>query len=217
MTEFNIDFLHPGQFARTWGDWFVGPQGRRRLGIAYAIVVLFILLPILAYYDRGQLVAQRATLRAERQRLEELQTQIVKRQNEVRQQRSLLLGLSELETFQVAWAAVLQALSERMPEDRWLNRIELVQPEAKPMPQAVPGAAPVASRPLRIVRLEVATELRPGSAPVLGVARFLDGLKQDPRFSKEFQMQEWEASSEIGGSGEQRQQRLILTVSFKKL
>ena len=216
MTEFNIDFLHPEQFARTWVDGFVGPQGWRRLGVAYAIVVLLTLVPVLAHYYLGQVADLRATLRAERQRLTALQTQVVKQQHEMTQQRSLLSGLSELETFHVAWTAVLQALSERMPGDRWLNRIELVQPEAKSMPPAVSGAAPAATPP-RLFRLEVVTELRPGNDSVLGIAKFLDDLEQDRRFSKEFQMQDWEASPDVLGTGEQRQQRLILTVSFKKL
>jgi len=216
MTEFNIDFLHPGQFANTWADWFVGPRGKRRLGVAYALVVLGAVILFLAYDNLGLFTVQRATLRAERQRFVLLQTQIAKRQDEVRQQRSLLPGLSELETFQVAWAGVLQALSERIPEDRWLNRLELVQPEAKSAAPAAPGAAPTA-KPPRIFRLEVATKLRPGNSPVAGVARFLADLEQDPRFSKEFQIQDWEASSDVVGTGEQQQQWSILTVRFKKL
>jgi hypothetical protein len=217
MTEFNIDLLHPGQFARTWVDWFLGPQGWRRLGVAYAIVVLFVLVPIAAdYYFLGLTAQHLATLTAER-RIETLQQrQIAERQNEVTQQEIVLRSVSELETFQIAWAAVLHALSERIPKDFWLKRIELVQPEAKPSPQAAPGAAP-AARPAQIFRLEVATELKLGSAPFLGVAGFLDGLEQDRRFSKQFQMQDWETSSEVVGSGEQSKQWAILTVSFKKL
>lgn len=212
MTEFNIDLLHPGQGFRTWADWFIGPQGGRRLGVAYAIMVLFVLVPVLGYYYLVEPVAQlRATLRVERQRIEALQQQIDKRQKEVTQQQSLLRGISELETLQVAWAAVLHTLSERIPKDFWLKRIELVQPEAKPSPQATPGA-----KPPQIFRLEVATELKPGSAPFVGIAGFLDDLEQDRRFSKEFQMQDWETSSEVVGSGEQRKQRATLTVSFKK-
>jgi len=32
--RFSVDLLHPGHVADTWQDWFIGPQGRRRLIIA---------------------------------------------------------------------------------------------------------------------------------------------------------------------------------------
>ena len=149
----------------------------------------------------------------------ELQTQVDKRRGEVTQQRNQFQGLSELEKFQVVWSEVLQALSEGIPEPLWLNRVEVVQPAAQPTPQAVAGAMPAPKPPLTL-RLEIATELEPGSERLLDVARFLDELARDRRFARKFQMEDWEASSTAvpsapGTRRDQAKQQMTLSVSFK--
>lgn len=212
MTPFNIDLLHPGELARTRFEKFLSRQGGRRLTIAYVLGGLLLLGAGYEYWQRTSPL--RTSLATERQRLQALQTQIARRQQDVTQMRSQFEGIGELEKFQVVWSEVLQAVSERIPAALWLNRIELVQPETKPPPQAAAGTAP-AAKPPRILRLEIVSELGPGSAPLLDVARFLDELAHDRRFSQRFQLMDWEASSAGAGSGDSRKDQIMLTVSFK--
>lgn len=212
-TPFDIDLLHPGQFARTWTDWFASPQAKRLLGILYVIGIVGGLIMVADFFY--ETTSLRDTLAWERQRSGELQGRIDKRRTEVAQQRSQFQGISELEKFQVVWSEVLQALSEGIPETLWLNRIEVSQPVAQPIPQAVAGAAPPPRPPLTL-RVEIATELEPGSVRLLEVARFLDTLGEDRRFAQKFQMEDWQAtSSATGGAGGQPKEQLTLTVSFK--
>ena len=37
--RFTLDLLHPGHVADSWQDWFIGPQGGRRLVIAAGIAL----------------------------------------------------------------------------------------------------------------------------------------------------------------------------------
>src|SRR5262249_52641581 len=161
-----------------------------------------------------QTLPLRAALAAERQGLQGLKAQVAKRQQDLTQMHSQFQGIGELEKFQVVWSEVLQAVSERIPGSLWLNRIELVQPGTKPNPQAAPGTPPTAQPP-RLLRLEILTELGPGSTPLLEVARFLDALGRDRRFSQRFQLLDWEASSAVAGSGDAHKDHIALTVSFK--
>lgn len=214
MTSFTIDLLHPGEFARTRLERFLLRQGWRRLAIAYGLCGLLILWGRYTYLE--QTSPPRAALAAEQQRLRALQPQIAKRQQELIQMRNQFQGIGELEKLQVLWSEVLRAVSERIPESLWLNRIELVQPEVKPPPQDAAHAPPAAqAQPSRLLRLEIFTELGPGSTALLDVARFLDELGHERRFAQTFQLIDWEASPAMTGAGEARKDQIILTVRFK--
>src|SRR5262249_51958190 len=176
MIPFNIDLVHPGEFARTPLERFLSRQGGKRLAFAYALGGLFILWGVYTYLH--QTLPLRAALAAERQGLQGLKAQVAKRQQDLTQMHSQFQGIGELEKFQVVWSEALQAVSERIPGSLWLNRIELVQPDTKPNPQPAPGTPPTAQPP-RLLRLEILTELGPGSTPLLEVARFLDALGRD--------------------------------------
>jgi hypothetical protein len=218
MTSFTIDLLHPGEFARTAFEKFLRRQGGKRLAIAYALGGLLLLWGGYTYWQ--QTAPLRLALTTEQQRLRELQTQVARRQLELTQMRNQFQGVGDVEKFQVVWSEVLQAVSERIPDSLWLNRIELVQPEAKPAAGTPPaaGAAP-AAKPPRLLRFEILTELWPGSSPLTDAARFLDELAHDPHFSQRFQLMDWEASSAIAGtgSGDTRKDQILLTVNFKVL
>jgi len=217
MTPFTIDLLQPGEFARTPFEKFLLRQGGKRLAMAYALGGLLLLWGGSTYWQRTS--PPRAALAAERQRLQALQSQAAQRQQALTQMRNQFQGIGELERFQVVWSEVLQAVSERIPGSLWLSRIELVQPDTKPNPQtaAPPPAtgAPLAAAPPRLLRLEILTELGPGSTPLLDVAKFLDQLGHDPRFAQRFQLLDWEASSGTAGSGEAHKDQMMLTVNFK--
>src|SRR2546428_5371634 len=125
--------------------------------MAYVLGGLLLLGGGLTYWQRT--APPRAALAAERQRLQALQSRVAQRQQALTQMRTQFQGIGELEKFQVVWSEVLQAVSERIPGSLWLNRIELVQPDAKPNPQtaAPPPAAgePPAAPPPRRLRLEI--------------------------------------------------------------
>jgi Tfp pilus assembly protein PilN len=212
MIPFSIDLLRPGEFAHTPFERFLSRQGGKRLAMAYALGGLLILAGGYRYWERT--APLRAALTAERQHLQILQTQIAGRQQDVTQMRNQFQVIGELEKFQVVWSEVLQAVSERMPGSLWLNRIELVQPDTKSTPQAAAGAPPTAKLP-QVLRLEIMTELGSGSTPLIDVARFLDALGHDRRFSQRFQLMDWEALSSVTGSGEAHKDQIMLTVSFK--
>lgn len=214
MTPFTIDLLRPGEFARTRLERLLMRQGGRRLAIAYALCALLLLWGGYRYWTRTSPL--RVALTTERQRLQALQTQIAKRQQDLTQMRNQFQGIGELEKFQVVWSEVLRALSERIPASLWLNRIELVQPEIKPSPPAGAGAPPAAPPP-RLLRLEILTERGAGSTSLLDVARFLDALGHDPRFAQRFQLMDWEASATVTGSGEALREQIMLMVSFQVL
>lgn len=213
MTHFNIDLSHPGEFARTWVDRFVGPQGKRRLILCYVLVGLLALGVV------GLTFPKRYTVYSERQRINKLKIDIDKLQKDRAQQEGMFQGVSSLDKYQVVWSEVLHALSQGIPGNLWLNRIELAEPVARPTPKALTGVAgqKKAEKPGQILRLEIGTELRPGAGFLVDVAKFLDGLGQDSKFSKRFQMEDWEASSASGRDGEQEKQEVIITVSFKVL
>jgi hypothetical protein len=216
MTSFTVDLLRPGDFARTPFEKLLMRQGGKRLALAYALGVLFLLWGGVTYWQRT--APLRTALTAEQQHLRAMQTQVGTRQQELTQMRTQFQDIGELEKFQVVWSEVLQAVSERIPGSLWLNRIELVQPDTKPgQAAAAPpasGAAPVAPR---LLRFEILTELWPGSTPLVDVAKFLDELGRDPRFAQRFQLMNWEASSATAsaGSGEARKDQMLLTVNFK--
>ena len=49
--RFTLDLLHPGFVAASWQDWFVGPQGARRLlvvaGICAGVILLVVITLVL--------------------------------------------------------------------------------------------------------------------------------------------------------------------------
>ena len=220
MTSFTVDLLRPGDFARTTFEKFLMRQGGKRLALAYALGGLLLLWGGVTYWQRT--ASLRTSLSMEQQLLREMKAQVATRQQELTQMRNQFQGIGELEKFQVVWSEVLQAVSERIPGSLWLNRIELVQPEAKPGSQAAAATPPAAGAkpaapPPRLLRFEILTELWPGSTPLVDVAKFLDDLEHDPRFSQRFQLMDWEASSATAGagSGNTHKDQMLLTVNFK--
>jgi len=211
MTPFNLDLLHPGQFARNWLDWLASP---RKLAIAFAVGALLILGVVgYAYRVTAALEAEERSVEKQRKALE---TQIPQRRNDLTRLRNLFEGISELERLQIAWSEVLPALSEAISPEIWLNRLTLLRPEAKPVPKAEQSGQPPSRAP-QVFRLELATELRPGKAPFVAVAKVLDALGQDPRFSRKFRLEDWEASSSAISSGEEAREQMTVTVTFREL
>jgi hypothetical protein len=190
MTTFQIDLLRPAEFAKTWRDWFVGPQAGKRLLYSYATVALAMVVVLLF------VIPKRFTLEEDRETIKVLKQKVAQRQKDLADQRALYQGILELWRYEIHWSDVLRALSEFMPPDLRLRNVEFV--EGAPNKQ--------------LLRLVLDTTLRPGGGNLVELDRLLNDLGRDPRFKK-FSLQDWDvALSKEGGGG--KQEHLVATVTF---
>jgi hypothetical protein len=194
--RFAVDLLHPGRVARTWQDWFVGTQGRRRFIFALvgciAVLVIGALPQIVARWklsvDQGSLPQQRANL--------------AKREGEVRVLRADLQALSVEAKRQVRWAELMAAFSQQIPPTIKITKVESVRSAAPAPPPGQPASAAQASAGGGELRIEAVTPLKTGSPNMLEIAQFMAGLMKDPGVNKRFQLKNWEIKPGAGtGSG----------------
>lgn len=206
MTTFRIDLTNPGEFARSWQDWFVGPSGAKRLKYSYIGGALAI-LAIVAY-----VVPMQYDLVKERDRVKQLNQKITQRQKDLANQRTQFQGIIELGKFEVVWSDVLVALSRTMPNNVWLRSMEFVEQAPAPRPQAV--APKEGQKATQMLRLVLVTTLRPGATHLVDINKFLNDLAQDPGF-KRFQLQDWEVSLAKEGAGDKGEQQIVTSVTFR--
>ena len=183
--RFSVDLLHPGRVAKTWQDWFVGTQGRRRLLLA--AVGSGVVLVIVAAFP----VIKSLQLAGPESNLPRLRQDLARREGDVRVLKADLLALGVEAKRQVRWAEVMATLSQQIPPTLKLLRIEAVRAAAAaPAPgQPAPGAAPAGEGELRI---EAVTALKAGSPNMLEIAQFMAGLMKDSAVNKRFQLKNWE-------------------------
>ncbi len=194
--RFAVDLLHPGRVARTWQDWFVGTQGRRRFIFALvgciAVLVIGAVPQIVARWklsvDQGNLPQQRANL--------------AKREGEVRVLRADLQALSVEAKRQVRWAELMAAFSQQIPPTIKITKVESVRSAPAAPTPGQPAAAAQASAGGGELRIEALTPLKTGSPNMLEIAQFMAGLMKDPGVNKRFQLKNWEIkpAGGIGGS-----------------
>ncbi|HET7874276.1 MAG TPA: hypothetical protein VFN71_02025, partial [Methylomirabilota bacterium] len=131
--RFTIDLLHPGRVARTWRDWFVGTQGRRRLLLATAacgaIILLIWVFQIPTYLRLSKGQGEIPTLRGD----------LAKREGDLRILRAALQALSVEAKRQVRWAELLTAFSQQIPPTLKITKVEALRPGA-PAARACPPA-----------------------------------------------------------------------------
>lgn len=192
--RFAVDLLHPGRVARTWQDWFIGTQGRRRF--VFAAVGCFVVLVIVAVPQ----VISRFRLSSDQSSLPRLRADLTKRDGELRVLRADLQALSVEAKRQVRWAELMTAFSQQIPPTIKLTKVEILR--AGPPPAAGPGQ-PQAQAPAGEggLRLEAITPLKPGSPSMLEIAQFMAGLMKDPAVNKRFQLKNWEIKPGAGPSG----------------
>lgn len=196
-TRFRVDLLHPGSVARTWQDWFAGPQGWQRLAVA-GLVGIAILLAVLA----AGLLPTYWRLSADRDAAPALRRELAAREADLGLLRSNLQALSQEARRQVSWADLLATLGRHMPS---MLRLQLVE-VARVSPASVPGQpAGSPARPEEVLRIEALTPLRPGGPPLLEVAQFIAALTRDAAVSRRFALRSWEIkpSAAVVSSGEQ--------------
>ena len=214
--RFSVDLLHPGHVADTWQDWFIGPQGRRRLIIAAGFSAGVLLLVVIAL-----ILPTRLRLSQDLGAIPKLRADLATRDGDLIVLRQDLQALSVEAKRQVRWAEVLSAFRQQIPSTLKLQKVEegvgaaaTTGPPGQGQPQAGKAGA-VGARELRI---EALTPLRPGPPPLLEIAQFMGGLLKDPSVAKRYQLKSWEIKQPGGGgaaAGEGAQLQIVIVLAEK--
>ncbi len=206
--RFSVDLLHPGRVARTWRDWFVGTQGRRRLLLAAvgcgAVLVIIASFPLVISWR----------LSGPESDLPRLRQNLAQRDGDVRVLKADLQALAVEAKRQVRWAEVMTAFSQQIPATLRLTKVDALRAAPGPLAPAPGGQQPSGEGELRI---EAVTPLKAGSPSMLEIAQFMAGLMKDPAVNKRFQLKNWDirpttATGPGGGSGE-RLLQITITLS----
>jgi hypothetical protein len=214
--RFSVDLLHPGHVADTWQDWFIGPQGRRRLVIAAGVSAGVLLLVVIAL-----ILPVRLRLSQDVGAIPKLRADLAMRDGDLTVLRQDLQALSVEAKRQVRWAEVLNAFRQQIPATLKLQKVESGGPafqqagaatgqSGQPQPQV--GAAGAGE-----LRIEALTPLRPGPPPLLEIAQFMGGLLKDPSVSKRYQLKSWEIKQPGGGAtvAEGAQLQIVIVLAEK--
>jgi len=218
--RFSVDLLHPGHVADTWQDWFIGPQGRRRLIVAAGISAGVLLLVVLAL-----ILPVRLRLSENVGAIPKLRADLATRDGDLTVLRQDIQALSVEAKRQVRWAEVLNAFRQQIPPTLKLQKVESGGPAAvagggaapgqpgqpQPQPQGQAGGAGAGE-----LRIEALTPLRPGPPPLLEIAQFMGGLLKDPAVSGRYQLRSWEIKQPGGGgaaAGEGAQLQILIVLA----
>jgi hypothetical protein len=214
--RFSVDLLHPGHVADTWQDWFIGPQGRRRLIIAAAFSAGVLLLVVIAL-----ILPTRLRLSQDVGAIPKLRADLATRDGDLTVLRQDLQALSVEAKRQVRWAEVLNAFRQQIPSTLKLQKVEAggaavaaTGPPGQGQPQAGPAGAVGAGE----LRIEAFTPLRPGPPPLLEIAQFMGGLLKDPSVARRYQLKSWEIKQPGGGgaaAGESAQLQIVIVLAEK--
>ena len=109
--RFALDLLHPGHVADSWQDWFVGPQGARRLLIVAGICAGVILLVVIT-------LVLPPTFRLSRDQgaIPKLRADLATRDGNLSLLRQDLQALGVEAKRQVRWADILNAFRRQTTE-----------------------------------------------------------------------------------------------------
>jgi hypothetical protein len=211
--RFSVDLLHPGHVSDTWQDWFIGPQGRRRLIIAAGFSAGVLLLVVIAL-----ILPVRLRLSQDVGAIPKLRADLTTRDGDLTLLRQDLQALSVEAKRQVRWAEVLNAFRQQIPPTLKLQKVEAGGGAAAATGQpgqGQPQGSPAGAGELRI---EALTPLRPGPPPLLEIAQFMGGLLKDPSVAKRYQLKSWEIKQPGGGSaaaGEGAQLQIVIVLAEK--
>jgi hypothetical protein len=215
--RFAVDLLHPGHVADTWQDWFIGPQGRRRLIVAAGISAGVLLLVVIAL-----ILPVRLRLSQDVGAIPKLRSDFAEREGELGILRQDLQALSVEAKRQVRWAEVLNAFRQQIPATLKLQKVEAGGPGGAPAAAASGQAGQTAAQTQTPpgsagpgeLRIEAQTPLRPGPPPLLEIAQFMAGLLKDPAVAKRYQLKSWEIR-QPGSTGEGAQLQIVIVLSEK--
>jgi hypothetical protein len=208
-TRFTLDLLHPGHVADSWQDWFIGPQGGRRLvmaaGACAGVVLLVIVVLVLPPTFR---------LSTDQGAIPRLRMDLATRDGNLNLLRQDLQALGVEAKRQVRWADVLGAFRHQTPATIKLQKVEM---GAAPLPPPPPGQAPPAAAVPSgsELKIEAVTPLRPGPPPLLEIASFMGGLLKDPVIARRYRLKSWELKPPPGATapGEGAQLQILVTLS----
>ena len=216
--RFSVDLLHPGHVADTWQDWFIGPQGRRRLIIAAGFSAVVLLLVVIAL-----ILPVRLRLSQDVGAIPKLRADLAARDGDLTVLRQDVQALSVEAKRQVRWAEVLNAFRQQIPPTLKLQKVEAGGAAAPPPAPGQPGQGPPQGSPAGVagageLRIEALTPLRPGPPPLLEIAQFMGGLLKDPSVSRRYQLKSWEIKQPGGGGaavGEGAQLQIVIVLAEK--
>jgi hypothetical protein len=212
--RFSVDLLHPGHVADTWQDWFIGPQGRRRLIIAAGFSAGVLLLVVIAL-----ILPVRLRLSQDVGAIPKLRADLATRDGDLTVLRQDLQALSVEAKRQVRWAEVLNAFRQQIPSTLKLQKVEAGGAAAPGQPgQGQPQGSPAGAAGAGELRIEALTPLRPGPPPLLEIAQFMGGLLKDPSVSRRYQLKSWEIKQPGGGGatvGEGAQLQIVIVLAEK--
>ena len=118
--RFALDLLHPGHVADSWQDWFVGPQGARRLlvvaGICAGVILLVVITLVLPPTFR---------LSRDQGAIPKLRADLATRDGNLSLLRQDLQALGVEAKRQVRWADVLNAFRRQTPPTIKLQKVEV--------------------------------------------------------------------------------------------
>jgi len=212
-TRFAIDLIHPGHVADTWQDWFIDPQGRRRLiltAVGCAVVLLVVVIALV--------LPTRIRLSQDVGAIPKLRADLATREGDLNVIRADLQALSLEAKRQIRWAEMLIAFRQQIPPTLRLQRVEMGGPP--PAPPVQPGQPQPQGAPTPAggeLRIEALTPLRPGPPPLIEIAQFMGGLMKDPAISKRYQLKSWEIKQAASGTaqGEREQLQVVIILSEK--
>jgi hypothetical protein len=199
--RFQLDLLRPGRVAYTWKDWFVGPEGPRRLVALVIAGAALLALGLLV----GVLPAQ-WRLSGDLGLIPQLRRDLGTSQNDLNLLRANLQALSVEARRHVRWGDVLTTFSNQTPSALRIQKVEAIRPAAPG-----PGQPP----PAGSLRIEAVTPLRPGSPPLLDAAQFMAGLMRDPAMNRRYELRSWEIRPATPPSGApEGPQYLLISVTL---
>ncbi len=191
--RFSVDLLHPGQLALTWQEWFIGAQGQRHLAlVAMAGISLLILILV------GGIFPDYWRLSSDLKDVPRLERDLAAADGDLNLLRTNLQALTVEARHQVRWAELLRALGQHIPPTLRLQAVEASRPTSAPGAPAPPPGTKAEG----MLRIEAATPVRPGSAPLLDTAQFMAGLMRDPAVNRRFQLKSWEIKPPAVTSGD---------------
>jgi len=212
--RFTLDLLHPGHVADTWQDWFIGPQGGRRLVLAAGVCAGVILLVVIVL-----VLPPTFRLSTDQGAIPRLRADLATRDGNLNLLRQDLQALGVEAKRQVRWADVLSAFRHQTPPTIKLQKVEVAVAPAPPAPPPGQTQAQGILASGGELKIEAVTPLRPGPPPLLEIATFMGGLLKDPAIAKRYRLKSWELKQPGGGggagSGEGAQLQILITLSEK--
>jgi hypothetical protein len=212
--RFTLDLLHPGHVADTWQDWFIGPQGGRRLVLAAGVCAGVILLVVIVL-----VLPPTFRLSTDQGAIPRLRADLATRDGNLNLLRQDLQALGVEAKRQVRWADVLSAFRHQTPPTIKLQKVEVALAPAPPAPPPGQTQAQGILASGGELKIEAVTPLRPGPPPLLEIATFMGGLLKDPAIAKRYRLKSWELKQPGGGggagSGEGAQLQILITLAEK--